>query len=225
MGKRTVLWVLLSFSGGAWAAGDQAAKAKFQAGKTAYDLGEFDQALVRYTEAYKLKPLPAFLFNIAQCHRQLKNYERASFFYKRYLSLQKKATNAAQVKELIAEMDQKLAEAKDAETKRKSEVAAAPALEPPLKSPPPQQAKWDTPLEHSPTDGAPTAPPLPIADESPVPLAPLVVVNEAEDRPLYKQWWFWTATAAVATAAAVGVVVATSQKPEEVASLGVSSWR
>ena len=37
-----------------------------------------------YTAAHDAKPLPALLFNIAQCHRQLGNHERALFFYRRH---------------------------------------------------------------------------------------------------------------------------------------------
>src|SRR5438874_2068998 len=51
----------------------------------AYDLGQFDEALRDFSEAYRLKPLPGILFNLAQCHRQMRSYERAAFFYRRYL--------------------------------------------------------------------------------------------------------------------------------------------
>jgi hypothetical protein len=45
------------------------AKALFSQGKQHYDLGEFGPALEFYKRAYRIKPLPAFLFNIAQSHR------------------------------------------------------------------------------------------------------------------------------------------------------------
>jgi tetratricopeptide (TPR) repeat protein len=63
------------------------ARAKFAEGNLSYDLGEFQKALAAYSEAYRLRPLPGFLFNIAQCHRQLGRPERAAFFYRRYLTL------------------------------------------------------------------------------------------------------------------------------------------
>src|SRR4051812_19065449 len=46
-------------------------KALFAEGNEHYNLGEFTQALERYKLAYQVKALPAFQFNIAQCHRKL----------------------------------------------------------------------------------------------------------------------------------------------------------
>ncbi len=83
------------------------ARAKFVEGNLAYDLARFQKALDAYSEAYRLMPLPGFLFNIAQCHRQLGHAERAGFFYRRYLSLsEEEPSNAPLVRELIAEMDE-----------------------------------------------------------------------------------------------------------------------
>jgi hypothetical protein len=74
----------------------------------AYELGQFEQALTDYGEVYRLKASPKILFNIAQCHRQLGNYERAAFFYRRYLALSpKKPPNEAIVVDLIAEVEAK----------------------------------------------------------------------------------------------------------------------
>ena len=49
--------------------------------KTDYKLGRWQAALDGYTKAYELVPIPGLLFNIAQCHKGLKNYERAVYFY------------------------------------------------------------------------------------------------------------------------------------------------
>ncbi|MFL5352882.1 tetratricopeptide repeat protein [Archangium sp.] len=82
------------------------ARARFAEGNVSYDLAEFQKALDAYSEAYRLMPLPGFLFNIAQCHRQLGRPERAGFFYRRYLSLSKEEpSNAGLVRQLISEMD------------------------------------------------------------------------------------------------------------------------
>jgi tetratricopeptide (TPR) repeat protein len=84
------------------------AREKFNAGNLAYEQGEFRQALEAFEAAYKLAPLPGFLFNVAQCHRQLGNFTRASSSYRRFLALsEKEPANAAMVKDLIAEMDAK----------------------------------------------------------------------------------------------------------------------
>src|SRR2546423_10312666 len=102
------------------------ALAHFNAAQSAYNLGRFDEALEGYTKSYELKHLPALLFNIAQCHRQLSHFERAAFFYRRYLALSPRAPkNASLVESLIAEMDEKAA----AEQRRLDEEAAAAAAQ------------------------------------------------------------------------------------------------
>jgi tetratricopeptide (TPR) repeat protein len=82
---------------------EKAARAHFDKAEKAFNLGHFDAALAGYQAAYEVLPLPAFLFNIAQCHRNLRNREQAVFFYQRYLSLAPDAPNRTVVEELIAE--------------------------------------------------------------------------------------------------------------------------
>jgi len=69
------------------AAADKAqAKALFKKAETQYRLGNFQQALDGYMAALKAAHHPSIIFNIAQCHRQLKNPEKALFYYKLFLS-------------------------------------------------------------------------------------------------------------------------------------------
>jgi tetratricopeptide (TPR) repeat protein len=106
------------------------AREKFTQGNEAYARGEFREALAAFDAAYKLAPLPGFLFNVAQCHRQLGAHERAAFFYRRYLSLsEKEPANAPTVKELIAEMDAHVAEKARAQAKAADRPKAEPARE------------------------------------------------------------------------------------------------
>jgi tetratricopeptide (TPR) repeat protein len=92
--------------------GEEAAKAEFKKGQTAYNLGQFQDALASYTKAYELKALPAILFNIAQCHRQLGNPERAVFFYRRYLELAPAGDkNTATAQQLLDESQAQVVEA------------------------------------------------------------------------------------------------------------------
>lgn len=62
------------------------AKARIKSGDVNYRLFKFDQALTDYQQAYHLSQHPAIAFNIAQAYRQLKNYEKASFYYKLFLA-------------------------------------------------------------------------------------------------------------------------------------------
>jgi len=56
-----------------------------EAGTISYRLGHFQQALDKYSEAYKAHQEPLVLYNIAQCHRHLGNTKKAIFFYKLHL--------------------------------------------------------------------------------------------------------------------------------------------
>jgi tetratricopeptide (TPR) repeat protein len=77
------------------------AKALFQRAEVHFSVGEFVRALELYKEAYKRKPLPGFLFNIGQCHRNLGQCDRAVFFYKQYLLRAGDPPNKEEVARLI----------------------------------------------------------------------------------------------------------------------------
>jgi len=63
------------------------AKRIFRQAELQYSLGQFARARDGYVKAYSVLPLPGFLFNIGQCHRMLRDYPKAIFFFKRYLSV------------------------------------------------------------------------------------------------------------------------------------------
>lgn len=90
----------------------RAARSQFEKAERSFNLGKFPEALTSYEAAYETLPLPAFLFNIAQCYRNLGNHERAVFFYQRYLSLDPKASNRAVVHKLIVDQQHRLEEAR-----------------------------------------------------------------------------------------------------------------
>jgi hypothetical protein len=110
---------------------EQKARVLFADGQKAYDVGEFERALTLYSDAYKLKSLPGFLFNIAQCHRQLGNFERASFFFGRFIDNSKPAApNIELARELMTDMGRRQAEKAKAQAKAKSDAPVAPPLTP-----------------------------------------------------------------------------------------------
>lgn len=86
------------------------AKVLFAQGNQHYNLGEFAQALEQYKRAYRAKPLPAFLFNIAQCHRKLGQHQEAVAMYQSYLAGVPNAQNKTMVESLIAESKTAVAE-------------------------------------------------------------------------------------------------------------------
>ncbi|HVV81872.1 MAG TPA: tetratricopeptide repeat protein [Kofleriaceae bacterium] len=85
----------------------RAAKKHFQRGEKLFNLGRFEEALAEYEAAYDRKPLPGFLYNIAQCHRNLGDYKQAIFGYRNYLRQVPDASNRDAVLALIDELEQK----------------------------------------------------------------------------------------------------------------------
>jgi tetratricopeptide (TPR) repeat protein len=80
-------------------------KELFETGTTHYNLSEYTPALEDFKEAYRLVRDPVFLFNIAQCHRQLGQFAEASRLYRAYRRENPDASNREEVDRLIAQMD------------------------------------------------------------------------------------------------------------------------
>jgi tetratricopeptide (TPR) repeat protein len=93
------------------------AKEKFDAGRTAYRLGDFDTAITDWKAGYQLKQDPIFLFNIAQAYREKGDFEHAIFFYESYLKDAKDASNRPSVEHRIADMKRALEEKQSASSK------------------------------------------------------------------------------------------------------------
>ncbi len=188
------------------------AKALFKDGETAYNLGQFDVALQKYSDAYKLKPLPGFLFNIAQCHKQLGNYERAAFFFGRFVDTSPpKAPNVDVAKGLLDEMKakQKEVEAKALDQKNAEETKKA---EDARKADADRKAQDELKI-------AQLTPNEPVA--SPV-LPPMPPPQVVEDTPAYKKGWFWGVVIGAAVVVAAGVtitLIATSPKSAPMGTL------
>jgi len=55
-------------------------------GRALHDLGDYQQAIVAYQEAYLIAPEPRILFNMAQAYRLAGNCDDAAHLYRRYLA-------------------------------------------------------------------------------------------------------------------------------------------
>jgi tetratricopeptide (TPR) repeat protein len=66
-----------------------------------YKLGEYEDALKKYKEAFRTFQEPSLLFNIGQCHRQLGHKQEAEQAYKSYLRDLPQAENRPEVERLI----------------------------------------------------------------------------------------------------------------------------
>lgn len=107
--------LLMAWAGPVQAADTEEAKRHFEKAEMAYKLGKYEEAIRGYEEAYRAMPEPAFLFNIAQAHRQQfrlsrKPYhlEKALSLYKNYLREMPKAPNRGTVRKLIDELKELL---------------------------------------------------------------------------------------------------------------------
>lgn len=75
-------------------------------GTVHFNLGRFEEAIAEYRKGYEVLALPEFLFNIGQCYQQLGSFERALFFYRRFLSTRPDAPNRADVEARIAKLEE-----------------------------------------------------------------------------------------------------------------------
>jgi tetratricopeptide (TPR) repeat protein len=156
-----------------------AAKQHYAAATKFYDLAEYEGALREFKEAYRAVEDPAFLFNIAQCHRKLGHTQDAITFYRNYLRRAPSAANRAEVERRIAELER---------------APAAPAEPPPEKETPPV-----VPLVLDPPSPAPAKP----AGQTLVAASP----PAATEAPFYRRGWFWIATGAIVAAAATTMII------------------
>ena len=205
------------------------AKALFQEGQKHYTLGEFEEALKDFSAAYDKLPMAAFLFNIAQCHKEMKNFERAIFFFEGYLRDAPQAGNREMIEELIGESrgamekqqeaarlakieaDRKAAEAAQREAARKEAEAARLAAADGRAAEMAELRKIAEEMKAA-KDNPAFQPP----GTAPGPKGPSIT----------KRWWFWTAIGAVALAAA-GTGTAVALRPTELpaGSLGTLDHR
>jgi hypothetical protein len=224
LGFVIALGLVAALAGAARAAGgaslddEKRARALYESAEKSFDVGKFAEALTDYQAAYEAKPLPGFLFNIAQCYRNMGNYERARFFFRRYLALDPHAPNHRRVEELISEMTKQLdaqaaaAAAAPAATPTTPPPAPTPPIEPVAPSPTPSAAPGSE-AAPAPSPAASAVPPLPAPEPETSPAATLTATapEPSERRPVYKRWWFWTGVGAVVVGGAVAAFFLTRQ--------------
>jgi tetratricopeptide (TPR) repeat protein len=123
------------------------AKALFERAEVHFNVGEFKKALDLYSKAFKTKQLPAFLFNIAQCHRYLKEYDLAIFFYKRFLSQKPSSPHRTMVEGFIEQCER----AREEAARQPEQPTTPSAPERPAERPPTisfEEAVREAPADH-----------------------------------------------------------------------------
>jgi tetratricopeptide (TPR) repeat protein len=187
----------------AWGAKDPKeaeAHAQYEQGLKDYDLGRFKEALDEFSKAYELKALPGFLFNIAQCHRQLHSWERAAFFYRRFLDLSpKRPSNEKMVKELITECDDQRAQEAEAERKKAEEADEARRIE--LAKAEARKTETEAAARREEEERRAAAAAAAALVPMTAPGQPTLVEPPPPPPPIYKRWWFWTGVGVIAAGA------------------------
>lgn len=176
------LSVFLCGSARADAISDGSAKDAYQRGAQAYAKHQYPTAAAAFEEGYKLKPHPAFLFNLALTYRALDKPQQAIGYYERYLEMLPDAPDRGQVETAIADEKRKLASLDKDRDKEKA-------------TPAPASAAQGTALPEAAV--ATTVPATGTGRDS----------GSSERTPIYRKWWFWAATGGAAVVAAVGLGV------------------
>lgn len=181
---------------------DQAARVRelYESGTTHYNLREYQDALSDFKSAYRMRPDPVFLFNIAQCYRQLGDPEQAASYYRAFRRELPDAANRADVDRLIAEMDKAIA------AHRANIPPSGPA---PLTTPAPA-------TQATPATNAAAAPATTPAATT------LTATSPTAKKPLAKKAWFWVTLggAVIVAGGAVALGVTLSQPRAPSPSLG-----
>jgi tetratricopeptide (TPR) repeat protein len=119
------------------------AEAALVEGRRHYDLQEWDAAIAKFKESYKLRAAPQPLFNIAQAYRLKGDCEQALQAYKAYKRNYPDATNMAKTDKFIREMDE-CTRNKPPPTVTEPAKPDATKPEPPPQQPPPVERKRAT---------------------------------------------------------------------------------
>jgi hypothetical protein len=187
---------------------EKQARVHFKKAERAFNLGKFADALISYQAAFEAKPLPAFVFNIAQCHRNLDDPERALFFYRRYLALDPEGPHRKLVESLIEEQQGKLAEKAAAE--EAARIAERGGAEPGTVSGDPASG-----------GGLDLRPGQPGAGD---PVAGSLTRPAGPPPPLYKRWWVWAAAGTVVAVTAAALLIK-REGPAPRGGLGIADFR
>jgi hypothetical protein len=114
------------------------AKAHFEAGKNAYNAGDYTTAIREFKAAELLRPSPILDYNIGLANEKLGKKRVAVKYYRRYLEQMPNATNRSTVEASIAQLEREIAAATGQPTPP-SQPVEQPADLPPSQPPPPQQ--------------------------------------------------------------------------------------
>jgi tetratricopeptide (TPR) repeat protein len=172
-----------------------AARSLFRRAEAEYVAGRHAEALALYRAAHAVVPEPKLLFNIAQCHRALGQYQLAIDVLRQYLAARDGDDTQASGRLGAVCVASTCIEALIAELERRQ--AAVAALDP-------------TP---DPTPALPPPAETAVAVETARTSAPIPAAPPAKRTPIYRRWWFITGAAAAVVAAGVTTALVVQRDP------------
>jgi tetratricopeptide (TPR) repeat protein len=86
---------------GASEADTKRAKQLFEEAKKHFLLREYKETIPLLKEAYRLYPAPLFLYNLAQCHLELKEYEEAISYFENFIDSDPKSKERPQAEKFL----------------------------------------------------------------------------------------------------------------------------
>ncbi|HEY2744541.1 MAG TPA: tetratricopeptide repeat protein, partial [Polyangia bacterium] len=187
--RSVLVGTLLVFvaAGVAHADNKEVAKQAFVEGSRQYELGDFKAALEAFKRAYLNYEEPAFLFNIAQCQRQLGDKAEAMRTYKVFLHKVPDSPQRAEVERIVGDLQAALDQEKAARARPPTDTM----------QPSPSSELPPTTTTAPPGTTAPATANVPPAATSSAPAVPATPASESERRPFYKKWWLWTVVGGV----------------------------
>lgn len=97
-----IVLTICSFGATAAAASKREARQHFRRAEVHFEEARFPEALEEYAAAFDAAPLPAFLFNIGQCHVELEQYEAAISHFERFIAADPPAEQQDLAREQLA---------------------------------------------------------------------------------------------------------------------------
>jgi tetratricopeptide (TPR) repeat protein len=208
---------------GPWAARAVAdpghARAHFELAKRYFQVDEYRKAIEEFKAAHIEAPDPAFLYDIAECHRHLGESRDALVFYRRFLALSPPNTpTRAIVEKRIAELQ---AATRDAYATAGSSAPLAPASPSPMAEPSAAArptAPEATPLDLAPPAGGAMSPTILPAAAPPGPSTEGSIASSTSGRStrFYKSAWFYALLGGALVAGGLGVWALSSGKDQAV---------
>jgi hypothetical protein len=177
------------------------AKQHFEAGRNAYNGGDYVGAIREFKAAEQLRPSPILDYNIGLANEKLGKRRVAVKYYKRYLEQQPNAANKAEVDQRVQSLEAAIA-AQPPPAATAQPGGTAPQPPPPQAQPDSEQPSDMPPPDPNARAGAPAQPGYdPYA--SPAPPGQRVAAKPAKKRSL---WWVWLIVAGGVTIT-VGIIV------------------